>query len=189
MSHNLGAAVLHAQAKHHKQPGDPCVMRSLLRSVTAPYDCLRGLVAMLWYLCVLAVCTQMERLKDSIRSKADHATERITAHGLRLIDVMDAIICAEPPKCNDVCHIVEQAWHAGQEHWLPVCVLCTMLHSIHFLCSVLLNEPEAFTSSVVLMLLICAVAMLQSRLMAAAGAWQKYAAAITHPRTRQPTST
>ena len=86
------------------------------------------------------------------------------------------------------CRIVEQATHAAKGRWLPICVAWAMLHSVIFLSSVLFNEPEVFTSSVVLMLLFYSMAMLQGKLTTAAGAWQQYEAAMTDLRTPQPTS-
>ena len=52
----------------------------------------------------------------------------------------------------------------------------------------LFNEPEAFASTVVLMFFFGLMAMLQSRLTTAAGAWQQYEAAVMDLRTPQPTS-
>ena len=104
--------------------------------------------------------SSIRRFKECIYALADHATERLIAHGLHIIDAMDAIICAEPSPCNDVCRIVEQATHAAKGRWLPICVAWAMLHSVNFLSSVLFNEPEVFTSSVVLMLLFYSMAML-----------------------------
>ena len=63
-----------------------------------------------------------------------------------------------------------------------------MLHSMIFLSSVLFNEPEVFTSSVVLTVFFYSMAMLQSMLTTTAGAWQQYEAAMTDLRTPQPTS-
>ena len=129
-------------------------------------------IAMLWRLSVLAICTQSRRSKDCICALADHATERISAHTARIIDAMDVIICAKPSPCIGVCRTVEQATHAAQERWLPLCVSWAMLHSVSFLFSMLFNEPEAFASTVVLMFLFGV--MLQSRLIKAAGHWQQH---------------
>lgn len=145
-------------------------------------------IAMLWHLSVLAICTQSRHPKDCICALADHATERISAHAARIIDAMDVIICAEPSPCNGVCRIMEQAAHAAQERWVSLCVSWAMLHSVRFLFSMLVNEPETFASTVVLMFFFGLVAMLQSRLTTAAGAWQQYEAAVIDLRTPQPTS-
>jgi len=146
-------------------------------------------IAMLWHLSVLAICTQSRRPKDCICALADHATERISAHAARIIDAMDVIICAEPSPCNGVCRIMEQAAHAAQERWVSLCVSWAMLHSVRFLFSMLVNEPETFASTVVLMFFFGLVAMLQSRLTTAGGAWQQYEAAVIDLRTPQPTAT
>ena len=52
-----------------------------------------------------------------------------------------------------------------------------MLYSVSFLSTVLIDEPEAFASTVLLMFLVCIAAMLQSSLTIAAGAWQQHRAA------------
>ena len=137
----------------------PCVPPSLLQSVTIPCSLLPSVmwsllqsatfIAILWHLSVRAVSKQIRRFKDYICAKADHVTERIVAHGIRIIDAMDVTICAEPPPSNDVCRIVEQATHAAQGRWLPLCVAWAMLHSVNVLFSMLFNEPEAFASTVV----------------------------------------
>ena len=95
----------------------PCVPRSLLQSVTIPCSLLPSviwsllqsatLIATLWHLFVRAVSKQIRRLRDYICAKADHVTERIIAHGIRIIDAMDVIISAEPSPSNDVRRIVE----------------------------------------------------------------------------------
>ena len=129
-------------------------------------------IAMLWHFSATAICIQSRCNKDCICALADHATERIIAHAARIIDAMDAIICAEPSPSNGVCRIVEQATHAAQERWLPLCVSCVMLHSVNFLFSMLFNEPGAFASTVVLMFFFGLMATI------AAGAWQQYEAAV-----------
>ena len=128
-----------------------------------------------WGLRLPVVLLQSKRLMRPVvyqtrcfYTNVGHATEQILADGRHICAAIDAHICAEPPSCNGVCCVVEHASRAAQERWLLICVTWTMLYSVSFLSTALLNEPEAFASTVVLMFLVCVAAMLQSRLTIAA---------------------
>lgn len=151
--------------------------------------------SILWGLRLPAVLLQSKRLVRPVVYQArcfctnvDNATKQTITHRLRISAAIDAHICADSPSCSGVCCIVEQASRAAQEQWSLICVTWTMLYSASFLSTALLNEPEAFASTVVLMFLVGVAAMLQSRLTIAAGAWQQHRAATTDLRTPQQTS-
>ena len=120
---------------------------------TARLQLIVGMSSIPWGLRLPAVLLQSKRLMRPViyRTKVDNATERIITHGLRISAAIDAHICAEPPSCNGVCCIVEQASRAAQEQWSLTCVTWTMLYSLSFLSTALINEPEAFASTVLLM--------------------------------------
>ena len=153
------------------------------------------LSSILWGLRLPIVLLQSKRLTRPVVYQTrcfcinvGNATEQILANGRHIGAAIDAHICAESPSCNGVCCIVGQATHAAQEQWSLICVTWTMLYSVSFLSTALLNETEAFASTVLLMFLLRVAAMLQSRLTIAAGAWQQHRATTTDLRTPRQTS-
>ena len=153
------------------------------------------LSSILWGLRLPIVLLQSKRLTRPVVYQTrcfcinvGNATEQILANGRHIGAAIDAHICAESPSCNGVCCIVGQATHAAQEQWSLICVTWTMLYSVSFLSTALLNETEAFASTVLLMFLLRVAAMLQGRLTIAAGAWQQHRAATTELRTPRQTS-
>ena len=158
--------------------------------------CLHVVTTILWSLRLPVVLLHSKRLMRPVVyqtrylcTNVGHASEQIIADSrTRIGAAIDARISADPPSCNGVCCIMEQASRATQEEWLLICVTWAMLHSVSFLSTALLNEPEAFASTVVLMFSAGVAALLQSRLIIATGAWQQHEATTTVHRTLQQTS-
>ena len=98
------------------------------------------LSSILWGLRLPVVLLQSKRLMRPVVyqtrcfcTNVGNATEQILADGRHICAAIDVRICAEPPSCNGVCCVVEQASRAAQEKWLLICVTWTMFYSVSFL--------------------------------------------------------